>query len=99
EGEELQGARLQLRREIDQHVAAQAQVDAREGRTLRQIVLAKDGQAAETLRDLVRAVARDEIAVDQVGGEGRERRRRVEAAPRDGDGPGVEVGREDAHVD
>jgi len=45
EGKEVQGALLEVRREVDQHVVTQHQVDAREGGALPQIMLAEDDYA------------------------------------------------------
>ncbi len=99
EGEELEGAFLEFGREVDEHIAAEFEVDAREGRALAEVVLAEDGQHADLLLDLVIAVLRGEIAFDEVGRQIDERRRRVNPPPGERDRVVVQVGGEDADVE
>lgn len=61
-GEQLQRALLQLRREIDQRVAAKDQIDAREGGAL-----AENGQRADMLADVVDPILYREVTGDQFG--------------------------------
>src|SRR4051812_39205428 len=52
EGEALQHATLQVRGEIDQHIATQNEIDARKRRAVSEIVLAEHDKAANLLLDL-----------------------------------------------
>ena len=56
EGEQLERSPLELGREVDQDVAAEDQVDPREGARCAEIVLAEDDQRRIALLDLVVAV-------------------------------------------
>src|SRR5207253_3169712 len=56
ERKELERASLQLGREVDQDVAAEHEVDAREWRPSREIVLAEDDGRADRLREQKTAV-------------------------------------------
>ena len=53
ERERLEGDPLQRRREVDQDVAAEEQVDPRERHAGAQVVLAEDHLGAQSLDDLV----------------------------------------------
>ena len=52
EGEELQGMTLQLGVEVDEHIPAEDQVDARERGALGQVVLAEDGDRSHSFLDM-----------------------------------------------
>ena len=95
EREQLQRPPLQLRREVDEHVPAQREVDARERRAARQVVLAEDGEQPDRLADLVALVGGDEMPLDQIRRDAIQRRRRIDPAAREEDRVVVEVRRED----
>jgi hypothetical protein len=58
-------ALLQLAREIDEHVAADEEVDVREGRRLGEIVRTEDAPAADVAPQAVELPVAIEVAVDQ----------------------------------
>src|SRR5262249_6956582 len=99
--EDREDAPLQGRIQVDQHVAATDQVEARKGRVGDHVVPRKDAQVAHGLADLVAAVDPDEIApqpllgdvefdvVDVDAGAGLLQGRLVQVGRQDLDGHGV----------
>jgi hypothetical protein len=96
-GERVKHALPQLLGEIDQHIAAEHQVNPREGHLGDQIVLAEDDQIPHARGDLVGAIRADKATLDQLGRESRHGRRRVDTSPGEGERAPIYVGREDAH--
>ena len=66
EGKELKRPPLELGGEVDEHIAAEHDIDARKGRAVSEIVLSKDDQTADRLAHLEGAVDAREMAVDQL---------------------------------
>ena len=99
EREEVQRASLQVFGEVDKHVSAQAQVNAREGRALREIVLPEDGHRPDILSDLIRVPNAHEITFQHSRRDFGDRALRIHAAAREGNRICVKIGRENADVD
>jgi hypothetical protein len=96
EGEELEGAPLQLGGEVDQHVAAEDEIDAREGGAVPQVVLAEDHHGADRLAHQVSVVDRHEVALDDLPSHAGQGRGRIDAVAREVDRFGGDIGGEDA---
>src|SRR5262249_35835335 len=99
EGEQLEGALLEVGREVDQDVATEREIDARERRALAPIVLTEDGDRTDLLADLESVGDLREVALEDVRRHLGERGFRVDAATSEGDGVAVDVGREDPNVE
>ncbi len=88
---------LQHRLEVDQHVAAADQVDARERRVGEHVVAREHAHVADRLADPVAAVDLDEEAPQPLGGDVLRDGLRVDAGARLLDAGAVQVGGEDLH--
>ena len=95
EREQLEGALLELGREVDEDVAAQREVDPRERRPLAEVVLAEHHEGPDLLVDLVLVAVVLEPAGEEVGVDRAHRAGRIAAAPGERDRLLVQVGRED----
>ncbi len=96
EGEELEHAPLELGVEVDEHVAADDEIDARERGPLGEVVLAEHDAGPEPLLDLVTAVREpQEVLRHALLREARERRGGIDALPGLRDRLRVDVRRED----
>jgi hypothetical protein len=96
--EQIEHVLLQVRLEVDEQVATDDEIDAREGNAAADVLLAEDDHLPQRLRDLEPRFDRLEEARPVIVGERVEKVRGVETAARERDGTLVEVGREDAHV-
>src|SRR4051794_15670281 len=97
EGKPLERTPLKLRREVDQYIPAEHEIDARKGSPVAEIVFAEDHQPAHLLAHFVRAIEAEKESLGQFRWNVRKRRFGIHASARELDCVGCDVGGEDTN--